>query len=619
VHVKLAPFAEISSDPSPINVLGTEERPVTFDQASSGEPWGGLDHFYRIRHAVIDGATIGASWRADAGWGFLDSSTVRNCSHLGAFDAGIIKKTLFQNNFTAASVLFGPIDLSGDTNPNAFEGNGVGVTAAGNARFNWWGSPSGPTAADNPGGTGDSVEPWVPYLPFRTSRPDFSDAPPVVNLEQHSFLAHPGEKLILTWTAKDDGSIVSQRVLLSMNGDIVQGNLPEPVILVAHDLPGIQRSIEFVVPSPMEPLFGSRSNIRVESTDDAGQVGWDDLHVYVEAEEQGQLVLTSPLDPAVTAGVDLGPLCWEPEDINPLGGSVEAYLLLENTGQLSSIGGVPTSVQCLSGTLAVPFVSSDRARIVLSLSTAGGQSTPEYFFGPRFSIRPDARVGDAPPTVAITEPAPGIAVAGGGILAVRWNASDNGLVRVVHVQVSTDAGRTWSFLARDLPGDAGGYDWHVPPSTVDHEVQIKVVAVDERFQDSSDVAAVSIGPGSLGPGEANAIRRMAARRGPGTSVVVDYLPACSATDHVVYWGAGPVAGALDWDASACGLGTSGTASFDPGDPPPGGLFYFVIVGQDAAHEGSYGKSSSGLERPEAIATGLCDLPRATAAACAGEN
>jgi hypothetical protein len=618
VQVKLAPFADISSDPSPIDVFGTEERPVTFEQASSGEPWGTLDLFYRIRHAVIDGATVGATWRFDAGWGFLDSSTVRNCSHLGAFDAGIIKKTLFQNNFTGASVLFNQIDLSGDTNPNAFEGNGVGVTAAGNARNNWWGSPTGPTAVDNPQGTGDSVESWVPYLPFRTSRPDFDDAPPIVDLEQHSLVAHPGDKLILTWKASDDGAIVSQRVLLSMNGDIVQENLPEPVIVLAQNLPGSQRSIEFVVPAPMEPLFGSLSNLRVESTDGAGQVGWDDLHFYVEADEPGQLVLTSPLLSEVTAGANLGTVCWQPQEINPLGGVVEAYLLLESTGQLSSLGGVPTSLTCLSGTLTAPFVSTDRARIVLSRSTSGGQATPEYFFGPVFSIRPDPRVGDAPPTVAITEPAPGLAAVG-ATLGIRWTASDDGFVRVVHVQASTDGGRTWSFLARDLPGDAGAYDWALPPTTTDHEVQIKVVAVDERFQDSSDVAILSIGPSSVGPGEANASRRMAARRGPGSSVVVDYLPACGASDHVVYWGTAPIAGGLQWNSAACGLGTSGTASFDPGDPPPGGLVYFVVVGQDATHEGSYGRYSSGAERPEAVATGSCDRPRASVSACDGEN
>ena len=607
-RVKIAPGASISSDPSPVTVYGTEERPVTFEQASPGESWGTLDHFYRIRHSVIDGATTGAQWRFDAGWGFLDSSVVRNCSNLGAFDAGIIKKTLFQNNGTAASVLFNQIDLNGDTNPNAFEGNAVGVTAAGSARHNWWGSPTGPTAVDNPGGTGDSVESWVPYLPFRTSRPDFSDAPPIVDLEQHSFMAHPGERLILTWKASDDRSIVSQRVVMTADGDIVQGNLLEPVIVLADGLPGNRRSIEFVVPAPTIRWFGA-GNIRVESTDDAGQIGWDDLHIYIEAEEPGQLVLESPLVTEVAAGADMGTVCWEPQDINPLGGQIGAYLLLENSAQYLDLGGVTTYLQCLSGNLTAPFVSTDRARIVLYLFTAAGVAQPEYYFGPEFSIRPDARVGDAPPAVQITHPPPGAQVSAGAILPIRWIASDNESVRVAHVQASTDAGRTWSFLVRDLPGSAGAYDWHLPPSTSVHDLQIKVIAVDERFQDSSHVTIVSIVPTAPGPGEASAAGPMTARRGAGTSVQVDYVPACNATDHAVYWGTGPIAGALGWSASTCSLGTDGTTSFDPGVPPAGGLIYFVIVGQSASGEGSYGRSSSGAERTEASGVGACDRPQ----------
>jgi hypothetical protein len=541
----------------------------------------------------------------------MDSSTVRNCSLFGVgfgsspADSAIIRKTLFQNNATAASIQFGQIDLRGDTNPNAFEGNTVGVALAGNARHNWWGSPSGPTAADNPGGTGDSVASGVPYFPFRTSRPDFADAPPIVDLEPHAFLARPGESFVLTWNARDDGSIVSQRVLMTTDGDIVQGNLIEPVTVLADNLPGSQRSIEFTMTEPGVRWFGS-GNIRVEATDNAGQIGWDDLHIYAEADEPGQLVLTSPLPTAVTAGAELGPVCWRPEQINPLGGSVDAYVLLENSGEYISLGGVTTYLECLSGNLTAPFVSTDRARIVLSLFTGGGVAQPEYYFGPAFSIRPDARVDDAPPTIAITDPAPGGAVAGGSTLPIRWNAGDDTLVRAVHIQVSSDGGRTWNFIARDVPGNSGAYDWHVPLATGSHGVRIKVIAVDDRFQDSSDTRDVSILTGSPGPGEASVTGSLTAHRGAGTSVLVDYTPACAATDHAVYWGAGPITGGLAWTAATCGLGTDGTSSFDPGNPPPGVLIYFVIVGQNATSEGSYGRSSAGAERPEAVGVGACD-------------
>lgn len=616
-RVKIAADVGMSGDPSYIGVYGTEERPVTFEQASPGSSWGTLEHFYRFRHAIIDGAMIGADFPAHLGWGFMDSSIVRNCSDLGVFDAAIIKKTLFQNNATAASVLFAQIDLSGDTNPNGFEGNNVGVTVAGNARHNWWGSPSGPTAAGNPAGTGDSADPGVPYLPFRSTRPDFSDAPPIVDLEPHSFMARPGKKFVLTWKAHDDGSILSQRVLMSTDGDVVQGNLSEPVIVLADNLPATQHSIEFTMPEPVSRFFGA-GNIRVEATDNAGQIGWDDLHIYAESDEPGKLVLTSPLPAVTLAGADLGPVCWQPQDINPVGGMIEAYLLLESSGEYKNISAVTTYNTCLSGNLTAPFVSTDRARIVLSLFTGAGVAQPEYYYGPAFSIRPDTRVEDAPPTVTMTSPAPGIVVGGGTTLPIRWTAQDDDSVRVIHIQASMDGGRTWSFLARDLPGSSVAYDWHVPPSTGNPDVRVKVVAVDGRFQDSSDGSerSFSILAGSSAPGEPSATGAMTAQRGAGTSVLVNYTPACGATRHTIYWGTSPIAGSLAWSGSACGLGTSGITSFDPGNPSPGRSFYFVIVGQDATSEGSYGKSSSGAERPEAIGVGACDRPQVRGGGCA---
>jgi hypothetical protein len=223
-------------------------------------------------------------------------------------------------------------------------------------------------------------------------------------------------------------------------------------------------------------------------------------------------------------------------------------------------------------------------------------------------------VDDAPPTVALTSPTAGVTGAGGTTVPIRWNAWDDDSVRAVHLQVSTDGGRTWSFIARDLPGNTNAYDWRVPLTTGSFDARVKVIAVDERFQDTSDGSDISfsIVPGSPAPGEAGeagATGPMTAGRGAGTSVLVEYTPACAATDHVVYWGAGSLAGGPQWAGSACGLGSDGNTSFDPGTPPPGELVYFVIVGQDASSEGSYGKSSSGTERPEAIGVGACDRPR----------
>ena len=96
--------------------------------------------------------------------------------------------------------------------------------------------------------------------------------------------------------------------------------------------------------------------------------------------------------------------------------------------------------------------------------------------------------------------------------------------------------------------------------------------------------------------------------GLGTDVDIEYTPACGATNHGVYWGTGPFLGGIVWQGSGCGLGTSGAATFDPGAVMPGQLRYFVIVGYTSWAEGSYGRNSSGLERPEATGVGSCNRP-----------
>ena len=117
------------------------------------------------------------------------------------------------------------------------------------------------------------------------------------------------------------------------------------------------------------------------------------------------------------------------------------------------------------------------------------------------------------------------------------------------------------------------------------------------------------------PKEASADGGMKASPAPsGTSVQLHYLPGCGTLDHAVYWGSGPIVGSVAWTDAACSLGSTGVATFDPGDPPPGGFFYFVVVGQNAANEGSYGPGAAG-ERPEAVGVGACDRPQDITGAC----
>jgi hypothetical protein len=74
---------------------------------------------------------------------------------------------------------------------------------------------------------------------------------------------------------------------------------------------------------------------------------------------------------------------------------------------------------------------------------------------------------------------------------------DDRSVQAVHVQASTDGGRTWGFIARDLPPVPGAFDWAVPPAAAESDLHVKVVAVDGRFQDSADGGGVVPLPGPV--------------------------------------------------------------------------------------------------------------------------
>lgn len=121
------------------------------------------------------------------------------------------------------------------------------------------------------------------------------------------------------------------------------------------------------------------------------------------------------------------------------------------------------------------------------------------------------------------------------------------------------------------------------------------------------------------PMEASPAGDLEVTHNDGSSLMITYTAACGATDHVVYWGtAGPGSigsGGPIWTDAACDMGTSGSAVFDPGTPAVGTVFYLVIVGHNDVQEGSYGTSSSGVERPEAIGIGACDRPQVLGGTC----
>ncbi len=131
----------------------------------------------------------------------------------------------------------------------------------------------------------------------------------------------------------------------------------------------------------------------------------------------------------------------------------------------------------------------------------------------------------------------------------------------------------------------------------------------------SNEAAVTMP--SVSPGETSgAGHPMTCVKAGGGSVDVTFTSACEATSNAANWGQGPISGALSWTGSQCSLGISGSATITPPALSAGQWDYFVIVGQDSVHEGSYGKSSAGAERPQAASgVGSCEKPQQLNGSC----
>ena len=118
------------------------------------------------------------------------------------------------------------------------------------------------------------------------------------------------------------------------------------------------------------------------------------------------------------------------------------------------------------------------------------------------------------------------------------------------------------------------------------------------------------------PKEASADGHMTASRASGSAIQVAYTPGCGTTDSAVYWGTATAPGPPVWSGVACAAGNTGLATFDPGAIGPDTLLYFVVVGQNATGEGSYGAATAG-ERPESVGLGACDRPQDLSGACSG--
>ena len=474
--------------------LGLPDQPVRLVR-NGGAPWAGLGFVSdvagpRFENCILEGADIGI--QADDCPVYVDESTLRNNGE-GAiattFGVLRLRGTRFLNNGNGVRTTdTGSADADGGTNPSSFIGNSLGVLSCGSvidAEHNWWNSPTGPQSPNNPGGTGDPASFAVDVVPFLTAPPDETDSAPVVRMKRVDGLLAIGQKVILSWDAQDDGTIATQRIVYSPSG-----NWPTFFLPVASGLPGTQRSFEWTVPVIFQNTLSSY--FRVIATDDAGQEGFDERRFsvpYTEDIPPSSLTFLTDLSGPFTMG-DAIDVCW---DFTGFSGTFEVAVVNDADYDAVPYGGGTTLIDCW--TVRMPYLSTDTARVAVTFTYGAGNRTVT-FFSQRFTIRPDARVPDAPPAVTLLSPANGAVVAGGSTLGFSWVASDDQGLRSFGVQGSWDGGRTWQAIAEDLPPSTTTFAWTLPSSTGIANARVRVVANDLRFQSTSDEAAISVLPGT---------------------------------------------------------------------------------------------------------------------------
>ena len=581
VTVLLEPNFTLWDDDAVVDARGLPGAPVRFAQLVPGSTWQGLQYFHRFENCIIEGGQAGARFHSGTFPGYIDNCIIRN-NDIGMENDAAVRKTRFLDNTVGAWGNDMPLGLESPTNPNSFVGNGDAVQEFSghivDARYNWWDDPSGPTSPDNPGGSGQPVTGCcIQTVPFLTAEPDFNDNPPIVHLLAsprrenagmlYSSFVDPGTAVVIGWDAQDELGITGHRIEF-FNGW-------ENAWSLVAELPGDQRSFEWIVPD-VGPVNNSSSHrLRVTATDPAGQEGWDEHSYFIPTGvEPGTLTVTGLSAGPFLPGRSIGTLCVEAVGTDPydmihweLSFDGDRYHI--PMGSTTQAGG-----GCLPLSPTAPFISSDTARI--RLNTSGGQNRVKYFFSDYFTVRPDARLGDAPPSVTLTNPLGGETFPGGGLVPIQWTASDDQGIRGVDIQTSTDGGRTWHFIAEELPPTATSFAWQLPPSAGLSDVRVRVMVSDLHFQTSSDGGAVTF---AVSPGNA------ACTEPPGEVAGLGL----DANKWTVFWSAvggnvtydvarGELGGLVAGAPAACMSSGATETSYDDFDVPAAGTGYYYLAG-----------------------------------------
>ncbi len=463
-----------------LRAQGRPEAPITM-RADAGGIWQGLIFqvafgLPTVENCLIEGAESGVM--ADESIVTLRGNVFQGNTRGVQSNSGgqvIVRGSRFSSNAVGVQTSAGfpdpfgagAADLFGALMPNSFEGNSVALEVLNqdtivDARHNWWGSASGPAAPGNPGGTGQPVAgPGTALVvPFLATPPDFIDSPPTVRMHRPFFVMDAGNKVVIAWEADDDGAIVSQRIEFTpcITADT-------PLVPIAESLPGTLRAWEFTVPD--EPCIDD-GFLRVVAVDDAGQEGESTFAIRIPNGSLDAAFSNFDFEATHLAGGAMGAPCIA------MGNTLDWFLLVDDEQLLIDYGGAGN---CLLQGSAFPDASTDLARFAVRV---GGASDGPWIFSPVFTIRPDARVGDAPPAVTLTSPAGG-SYSPGSTLPIAWAASDDRGLRWFDVQVSYNAGRTWSFVARRLPNQTTSLAWPIPPSTGVPDARVRVIARDNEL------------------------------------------------------------------------------------------------------------------------------------------
>jgi hypothetical protein len=482
---------------------GLPTAPIVLDARNAGIQWDGLifqtnrTEGNRLDYVTSQNARFGASV-SDS---FLDvtNSLLQNNStgiNTNTFASANLSKTrLLNNGIGAEATQLGSYLLSATgLSPNWFEGNTTaGVSNSGStipAQNNYWGSSTGPTNPNNPGGQGDKITGSLTFTPFLTSPPNIVNNPPVVRLvppgnswfgidtitRPPEFFANPGEKMILRWNVTNSATVASQRILLSVQGADFDST---PPIVLADNIPAGVRSFEITLPSVGFQVTNLPQFLRVVAIDSSGQQGWDQTPIVIASGRvTGTLQITTDYAGKTFVGGHATPKETWTGSTN--GGTTEGYIFLESDGGLfTTIGSF----------IPLPIVSTDTARQVV-VAHNNSNDAQWFFSSTYFSIRPDAALGLQAPIVHLTSPTAGQSFNGGSTVPITWTASAQQGLGSFDIQYSTNGGLTWHFITQGLSATSRSFNWVLPASTGIPDARVRVIGRDKIFQNSSDGAGI---------------------------------------------------------------------------------------------------------------------------------